>query len=56
MAGGKLESMLKKATARPIPSLMLGTVITMVIQSSSATTVILVGLVNSGLMQFSQSL
>ena len=56
MAGGKLESMLKKATARPIPSMLLGTVITMVIQSSSATTVILVGLVNSGLMQFSQTL
>lgn len=56
MAGGRLESMLKKATARPILGMLLGIAITTVIQSSSATTVILVGLVNSGLMQFSQTL
>ena len=55
MAGGKMESLLKKVTSKPILGLGLGTVITMVIQSSSATTVILVGLVNSGLMQVSQT-
>ena len=56
MAGGRLETTLKKVTAKPILGLILGTTITTVIQSSSATTVILVGLVNSGLMQFAQTL
>ncbi len=55
MAGGKMESLLKKVTSKPILGLGLGAVITMVIQSSSATTVILVGLVNSGLMQVAQT-
>ena len=49
MAGGKLEVMLKKMTASPIVSMLIGLSITAVIQSSSATTVMLVGLVNSGL-------
>ena len=52
MAGGKLEQLLKKATANPIVSLMLGAAITIAVQSSSAVTVMLVGLVNSGIMQF----
>lgn len=56
MAGGKLEHLLKKMTANPFVSLLLGTGITMVIQSSSATTVMLVGLVNSGIMQLSQTI
>ncbi len=56
LAGGKLESLLKKMTAKPIIGWMLGVLITSVIQSSSATTVMLVGLVNSGLMQFSQTI
>lgn len=51
-AGSKLESILKKMTANPFISVAVGTVITAVIQSSSATTVMLVGLVNSGLMSF----
>lgn len=56
MAGGKLELLLKKMTANPFISLALGTIITMAIQSSSATTVMIVGLVNSGIMDFSQTL
>ncbi len=54
-AGGKLEKILKKMTDRPIKSLFLGVVITATIQSSSAVTVMLVGLVNSGIMQLGQS-
>ena len=56
MAGGKLEHMLKKMTANPIISLILGAVITIAMQSSSASTVMLVGLVNSGIMHFSQTI
>lgn len=56
MSGGKLELMLKKATSNPIKSLVLGAGITIAIQSSSATTVMLVGLVNSGIMNFTQTL
>lgn len=56
MAGGKLEALLKKMTSNPIISLLLGAGITMVIQSSSATTVMLVGLVNSGIMSIYQTL
>lgn len=55
MAGGKLEKTLKKMTSTPLAGLLLGVGITAVIQSSSAVTVILVGLVNSGIMQLSQS-
>ena len=51
MAGGKLESLLKKMTASPLKSLLLGAGITAAIQSSSAVTVMLVGLVNSGVME-----
>ncbi|MBE6778034.1 MAG: Na/Pi cotransporter family protein [Ruminococcaceae bacterium] len=56
MAGGKLESSLKKMTANPLVSIFLGAAITIAVQSSSATTVMLVGLVNSGLMTMSQTL
>jgi phosphate:Na+ symporter len=51
MAGSKLEVVLKKMTDKPILGVVMGIVITAIIQSSSATTVILVGLVNSGLMK-----
>lgn len=54
-AGGKLESTLKRFTSNPILSMALGMVITIAVQSSSAVTVMLVGLVNSGIMQFSQT-
>ena len=56
IAGGKLELLLKKMTANPIISLVMGAVITIAIQSSSATTVMMVGLVNSGIMDFAQTL
>lgn len=56
MAGGKLEHSLQKVTSKPLLSLILGTVITIAVQSSSATTVMLVGLVNSGIMAFSQTI
>ncbi len=51
MAGSKLEVVLKKMTDKPVLSVVMGIAITAIIQSSSATTVILVGLVNSGLMK-----
>ena len=56
MAGGRLERMLKQTSANPIVSIALGAGITIAMQSSSATTVMLVGLVNSGIMQFGQTL
>lgn len=56
MAGGKLEQLLKKMTSNPIKSLVLGAGITIAIQSSSAMTVMLVGLVNSGVMQLGQTI
>jgi phosphate:Na+ symporter len=55
IAGGKLESTLKKMTSNPIKSLALGAGITIAVQSSSAMTVMLVGLVNSGIMQLEQT-
>ena len=55
LAGSKLESILQRMTSSPIRGLLLGTAITMAIQSSSATTVMLVGLVNSGIMQLAQT-
>ena len=56
MAGGRLENVLKKLTSNPLKSLALGAVVTIAIQSSSALTVMLVGLVNSGIMEFSQTI
>ncbi len=55
MAGGKLEGMLKQMTSNPFKSLLLGAGITIAIQSSSALTVMLVGLVNSGIMDITQT-
>lgn len=50
MAGGRLETALKRMTSSPFKSLLLGAGITAAVQSSSAITVMLVGLVNSGIM------
>ncbi len=55
MVGGKLERVLRSMTSNKVKSLLLGAVITIAIQSSSAMTVMLVGLVNSGIMQLSQT-
>ncbi len=54
-AGGKLESALKRLTSNPFQSLALGAGITIAVQSSSAMTVMLVGLVNSGIMRLEQT-
>lgn len=56
MAGGSLERSLRKAASNPLLGMSLGAGITVAIQSSSAMTVMLVGLVNSGLMLFSQTI
>lgn len=56
MAGGKLERSLKKVTANPIKSLLFGMGVTIAIQSSSAMTVMLVGFVNSGIMELQQTI
>lgn len=56
IAGGRLEKILKKMTSNPVKSLIFGAGITAAIQSSSAITVMLVGLVNSGIMQLSQAI
>ena len=55
MAGGKLEKLLKKVTDNPLKGFLVGSIITIAIQSSSATTVMLVGFVNSGIMELSQT-
>ena len=55
MWGGKLESLLKKTRSNKLRGLLLGGAITMALQSSSAVTVMLVGLVNSGVMNLGQS-
>ena len=55
LAGGKLEGILRTMTSSPMKGLLLGAVVTAVIQSSSAVTVMLVGLVNSGIMALSQT-
>lgn len=56
MAGSKLEKLLKKMTSNRIKGLLLGIGITAAIQSSSAVTVMLVGLVNSSILTIGQSI
>ena len=56
LAGGKLEQMLKKMTSNSFTGILLGAGITIAIQSSSAMTVMLVGLVNSGIMELGQTI
>ncbi|MBQ5769350.1 MAG: Na/Pi cotransporter family protein [Clostridiales bacterium] len=54
-AGGKLEKLLNKATDNKFKGLAVGAIITIAIQSSSAMTVMLVGFVNSGIMDLPQT-
>lgn len=54
-AGNKMKSILEKLTSNRIKGVLVGAGITAVIQSSSATTVMLVGFVNSGLMTLRQA-
>ena len=50
-AGGKMQQALEKMTSNVVKSLLLGILVTAAIQSSSATTVIVVGLVNAGILR-----
>ena len=56
LAGGKLESILARLTSTRLKGFLLGLIVTSIIQSSSATTVMLVGFVNSGIMKLSQTI
>ena len=51
LSGGRLEQILEKLTSKRIMAVLLGALVTAVIQSSSATTVMVVGFVNSGIMK-----
>ena len=55
LAGGKLEGILRSMTSSPVKGMLFGALVTAVIQSSSAVTVMLVGLVNSGIMALGQT-
>ena len=55
MVGGRLEQVLERMTNNPVKAVLLGAGVTAVIQSSSATTVMVVGFVNSGIMKLSQA-
>ncbi len=55
LSGGKMERILEKLTSNKIKGVALGAGVTAVIQSSSATTVMVVGFVNSGIMKLSQA-
>ncbi len=55
-AGGSLRTLLEKMTSNKFAGLLTGLVVTAVIQSSSATTVMVVGFVNSGLMTLRQAI
>ncbi len=55
LAGSSVEKVLEKLASGKVKAIFLGAVVTAVIQSSAATTVMLVGLVNSGIMKLSQA-
>ena len=55
-AGGRLQIILEKLSSKPLRGFLLGLLVTAVIQSSSATTVMVVGFVNSGVMQLGQAI
>lgn len=56
VAGNKLELILYQLTNTPVKGILLGAVVTAIIQSSSATTVMVVGFVNSGMMKVAQAI
>lgn len=56
VSGGRMEKILEKLTDNPFKGVALGAAVTAVIQSSSATTVMVVGFVNSGIMKLSQAI
>lgn len=56
VAGNRLKNTLEILTKRPIIGLVIGTIVTMLVQSSSATTVMTVGFVNAGLLTLRQAI
>lgn len=56
LSGGKLEKILEKLTSNKYKAVLLGLFVTAIIQSSSATTVMVVGFVNSGIMKLTQAI
>ncbi len=56
LGGGKFERILEKVTSNPLKGVLVGALVTAVIQSSSATTVMVVGFVNSGIMKLAQAI
>ncbi len=56
LAGSKLEKIFEKLTSNPLKAVLLGTSVTAVIQSSSATTVMMVGFVNAGILKLYQAI
>ncbi len=56
ISGGRMEKTLEKLTGNIITSVLLGAVVTAAVQSSSATTVIVVGLVNAGILKLRQAI
>ncbi len=56
LSGGRLERLLEKLTSNRLKAVALGALVTAVIQSSSATTVMVVGFVNSGIMKLGQAI
>ncbi|MBQ9135876.1 MAG: Na/Pi symporter, partial [Lachnospiraceae bacterium] len=54
-SGGRLESILEKLTSNPVKAVLVGAGVTAIIQSSSATTVMVVGFVNSAIMKLEQA-
>lgn len=56
LSGSRMERLLERLTSKKIMAVLLGAAVTAVIQSSSATTVMVVGFVNSGIMKLSQSI
>ena len=55
-SGGRMEKILERLTSNRYKAVLLGAVVTAIIQSSSATTVMVVGFVNSGIMKLSQAI
>ena len=55
LSGGRLEKILEQLTKKKIMAVLLGLMVTAIIQSSSATTVMVVGFVNSGIMNLTQA-
>lgn len=56
LSGGKLEKLLEKMTSNTFKGFLVGLLVTAIIQSSSATTVMVVGFVNSGIMKLSRAI